>query len=801
MSRRWASSNPAALLLACSGLGVFGVQDTLAQEATDKADPLEEVVITGQRRSENLQSVPVAVSALGSEQLQNAGVQTFTDLQALTPSLAISDGPGGRYLNIRGVGIGVGTPFQSAGVPLHLDGMYVTRSEFFIREAYFDLERAEVYRGPQGTFAGQNSTGGAIFLTANQPRFDGFEGSFQQTVGNYEWYQSQGVVNLPISSNWAARVAFNWERRDSFTNNGGRRGPGVGAVPSIQETYDPGNLNRRSLRAILRYRPSETLDVRLRYDFMNDDNDGDANLRSAPGTFNEPGAVPAPRNINYDFPTYGHVTVHRGVANVAWQPTESLQFRSVSGVQALESLAGIDTDGTSPYVDSQPLVPGDQFAAQAWGVTRIRNDAFFQELDLLSTGNGPLQWVVGVVGLSEHTPLFNTAGNYVVGNCTPAASPANPTPAPCTSFDILNPANPGNYLDYRQQHESAAAFGEITYDFSPSFQLIVGGRYTYDKIELKQGSNAVSALPPNLPLTICGGSCANLFGVGEFEEPTGRVAFNWFPGGESRDTTVYLTLNRGFKPGGYQTQLTLGAPAPGPQGHPPYKAEKLTAYELGLKSLAFDGHLRTNLTGFFYDYEDWQASFRVPGQNIPRSQNMPKVETYGAELEMQAAVGGWRLTANAGYTHSEVTKAPASPLIVPSGTFGPNNPPATPVTTFDPTGLQINYAPEWTYNASLEYDLALGGGVLTPRLQFSHIGDQWTQLYHASQDFFPGHDVLDFRLAWRGPEHWRLEGFLTNVTNEVYVAGVAAGPVATPYINSLALGPPRQFGVRVQYEF
>jgi iron complex outermembrane receptor protein len=770
----------------------------LAQPVTD--DVLQEVVISGQRRSESLQSVPVAVSALGSEQLLQSGVQTFSDLQALTPSLAISDGPGGRYLNIRGVGIGVGTPFQSAGVPLHLDGMYVTRSEFFIREAYFDLERAEVYRGPQGTFAGQNSTGGAIFLAANQPSLDGFAGSLQQTVGNYEWYQTQGFVNLPISGHWAARVAFNWERRDSFTTNLGRGGSGVGDVPSLQDTYDPGNLNRRSIRAILRYQPNDSLDVRLRYDFLSDDNDGDANLRSAPGTFNDPEAAPNPRNINYDFPTYGRVTIHRSILNARWNMSEAMEFRSVSGYQGLESLAGLDTDGTSPYVDSQPLVPGNQFASQAWGVTRIRNDAFFQEFDLLSSGSGRLQWVTGIVGLTEHTPLFNTAGNYVVGNCTAAATPANPSPVPCTSFDVLNPANPGNYLDYRQRHESAAAFAEVTWDISDSFQAILGGRYTYDQIELKHGSSAVSALPPHAPLPICGGPCSDVFGTGKFEEPTGRVAFNWFPGG-TRDTTVYLTFNRGFKPGGYQTQLTLGSVAPTPNGHPPYKAEKLTGYETGLKAQLFDNHVRTNLTGFFYDYKDWQASFRVPGQNIPRSQNMPQVEIYGAELETQAAFGGWRFSANVGYTHSEVTKGPTAALVVPSGTFGPNNPPASPVTTFDPQGLPLNYSPEWTYNAAAEYEIRIGAGTLTPRLQYSHIGDQWVQLYHASQDFLPGHDLLDFRIAYQAPEHWRVEGFVTNVTDELYVSGVAGGPVATPYINGLALGAPRQIGARVLYDF
>lgn len=785
----------------------------LAQPAEESstASGLEEVVVTAQRRSESLQDVPVAVSALSGAELQNAGVQTFTDLQALTPSLAIADGPGGRYLNIRGIGIGVGTPFQSAGVPLHLDGMYVTRSEFFIRDAYFDLQSLELYRGPQGTFAGQNSTGGAIFLTSNQPDFDGFGGSVQQTIGNYQWYQTQGFVNLPISDVWAARVAFNWERRDSFTNNRGRGGSGVGAVPSLQDTYDPGNLNRRSLRAILRYQPSENLDVRLRYDFVNDDNDGDANQRAIEGSFNNPEALPSPRSINYDFPTYGKVTIHRGIANVKWQVTDGVQFKSVTGAQFLESLAGIDTDGTSPYVDYQPLTPGIQLNAQSWGVTRIRNDSFLQEFDLLSTSDGPLQWVVGAVGLTEHTPLFNTAGNYAVGNCTLPATASNPNPLPCTSFDILTTtgAGPGNYLDYRQQHQSVAAFGEITYDFSDQLRFIVGGRYTYDKIELKHGSRALSALPPHAPLTICGGSCADLFGVGEFEEPTGRIALNWFPGG-NKDTTLYATVNRGFKPGGFQSALTLGQPVPGPQGHPPYKAEILNAYETGVKTLLFDGHVRTNLTGFFYDYQDWQASFRVPGQNIPRSQNMPEVEAYGGELEVQAAFGGLRLALNAGYTHSEVTKGPASPLVIPANTIAncvpigagcPGAPTPIPLVTFDPVGLPLNYAPEWTYNASIEYDFAVGDATLTPRLQYSFIDDQWVGLYHVSQDFFPGHDLLDFRLAYRTGDHWRVEGFVTNVTDELYVSGVASGPTATPYISSLALGAPRQFGARIEYHF
>lgn len=745
---------------------------------------LEEIVVTAQRRDENLQDVPVAVSALSTGDLQDAGVQNFADLQALTPALAISDGPGGRYLNIRGVGIGVGTPFQSAGVPLHIDGMYITRSEFFIREAYFDLEGVEVYRGPQGTFAGQNSTGGAIFVRSNQPNFDGFSGSIEQTVGDYEWFQTRGFLNLPISDVWAGRIAYNWERRDPFIEDRGRGGTGLGSVPAVDNTHQPGNINRRSLRGILRYKPSDALDVRMRYDFYNDQNDGDANVRTVPLTFNNPDAVPDPRHINYDFPTYGKVTVHRGIVNVQWQASDALMFKTVSGYQALESLAGADTDGTSPYVDYQPLTPGDQFAPQAYAATRIRNDAFFQEFDLLSTSGSSMQWVVGVVGLAEHTPLFNTSGNYNVDNCG----------AGCTTYDMLSG---GSWLIYNQRHRSAAVFGEITYDFSDEMEFVLGGRYTYDKIELKRGSSARSAIPPNNPIPACGGGslCDDLFGVGKFEEPTGRIGINWYPGG-TRDTTVYLTLNRGFKPGGYQTALTLGS-QPGPNGHPPYRSEILTAYESGLKKVFFDDHLRANFTGFYYDYEDWQASFRIPGQNIPRSQNMPKVEAYGGEIELQSAFNSLRLNANVSHTYSKVTKGPNQPLVIPANTFGPGS----PAGTYSPVGLPLNYSPEWSWNASAEYDFGFDHGVLTPRLQYSHVDAQWIGLYHASQDFFPGHDVLDFRLAYKADQSWRVEGFVTNLTDELYVVGVASGPNTTPYINGMALGAPRQYGVRVQYDF
>ena len=158
------------------------------------------VTVTATRRAEDVQKVPSAVAALGTRQLEQAGVQNFEDLAKLTPSLSVITNPGlGNFINIRGVGVGVATPFQSAGVPLMVDGMYLPNSGYYIANSYFDLGSVELYRGPQGTFAGQNSTGGAIFISAKQPDFGPLSGYVQQLVGNYSWYQTQAGVNLPIS--------------------------------------------------------------------------------------------------------------------------------------------------------------------------------------------------------------------------------------------------------------------------------------------------------------------------------------------------------------------------------------------------------------------------------------------------------------------------------------------------------------------------------------------------------------------------------------------------------------------------
>jgi outer membrane receptor protein involved in Fe transport len=850
-----------------------------------------EVTVTAGRRTENLQKVPVAVAAVGGAEIEKAGVQNFADLAKMTPSLSIITGVGGNnFINIRGVGIGVSTPFQSAGVPLHQDGLYLPHSEAFVTDAYFDLDHVEVYRGPQGTFAGQNSTGGAIFVTANQPSFAGPSAVVQQLVGNYNWYQTQLAVNMPIDDQWAARLALDFEKRDGFTKNIGAGNGALSATNGIPIGIDPsvlgqsphrdlGNLDKLSVRAILRWKPTDNLDIRLRFDHLHDQSNGLATVRSTagPSSYNDPSLITSPRSVYNDLPGWSLNRIDRVTLNIDWNINNDVELKSVSGYQHFYSAAFADSDNSSPYVfGCQAIVAGAvQPAVCAQGAASTLNtDTYWsQEFDLVSRAAGPLQWVVGVNGLHQDTPIHNYAYSYctdpnVLG--VSAAMGASPATNVCnTGLYVASPGaglpanaaqtitSPGSLLDYLQSDQSAGLFGQVTYSFTDQWQLIVGGRVTYYEVQLNPGSAVRYAAgynpnpnindayltaqgitgaargPSNLPfgttnLQTCGvfpGSTnppppgfptlpnlCLLSAKASYTQPTGRAVLNFFP---TPNTTLYASVSSGFKQGAYTTQFTVQAPGPQPQ----YKQEDIYDYELGLKTVTLDGHLRLNANVYYEDYKNYQASFRIVGTIIPRSINIDDSRIYGLEADADLNFGDFKAAASVGYNNTKIQSNSAG-FVIPASEYGI----ATPTQPFGPIpanvnrvdcagaapgslgcenflGEVLNYSPPWTANAMAQYDFHVMGGTLTPWVQVSYVGAQWDTLFHASQDYIPAHTLVDLRLVYQAPEHWRAEAFVTNVADTLWVSGVAGGASTTPFASLLTLGPPRQFGVRLQYTY
>ena len=191
------------------------------------------MTITAERRTTNLQTAPVAASVIAGAQLQNEGIQTLDDLQFHTPSLTVADFGQGNLFNIRGIGKDLTNVQTPSGVVTYWDGV-ASFPGFFADPPYYDISNVEVLRGPQGTFAGQNATGGAVFITTNDPRLGSFSGDIEGQYGNYNDGLVRGFVNMPIGDTLAVRIAFNGERRDSFYNVAGPWTTPFGGTPGRQ---------------------------------------------------------------------------------------------------------------------------------------------------------------------------------------------------------------------------------------------------------------------------------------------------------------------------------------------------------------------------------------------------------------------------------------------------------------------------------------------------------------------------------------------------------------------------------------
>jgi len=199
-------------------LGVWA-NDSAVVDRDDEAPQVENIIVTAQRREENMQEVPISISAFSADAIDRMGIISPLDLQYYAPNLTIGQEPGNGFSNIIATIRGVGTinALLDPGVPMHLDGHYIQATAFFGRDL-LDVERVEVLRGPQGTLYGRNAIGGSINMITKRPT-DKFEGSFVADLGDYNKRLFQGVLNIPISNRVRARLAIGDENRDGYTKN------------------------------------------------------------------------------------------------------------------------------------------------------------------------------------------------------------------------------------------------------------------------------------------------------------------------------------------------------------------------------------------------------------------------------------------------------------------------------------------------------------------------------------------------------------------------------------------------------
>jgi iron complex outermembrane receptor protein len=741
---------PCASLMALCWSGAASAQPGTSEEAVAAASEASadegEIVVTAQRRSENLMRTAISASVISGTDLANKGVVNVDALQFATPSLVVNNFGQGNDFNVRGIGKAEHNTQTTTGVITYRDGV-PTFPGYFQQEPYFDVANIQVLRGPQGTIVGQNATGGAVFVNTNDPVIGGgVHGYFQVQGGNYDDLGAQGAINLPVSDTLAMRIAFFGERRDGFYRI---TGPG-----GAKYTGNNGDLREAAARISLLWKPTDRLSVLFKTDL----------------DYLDMGAYPAdPYTNRFRFLPYGSTTPNpnyrdlfditanspqgakdkffRSILRLEYGLGGGVKFRSVSGYSKGRGFYLADLDGTSANIST-------------FGDT-LTEKQFSQEFNLISPDNGRFTWLLGAFGLWNK---YNFLAPYKLFIGLPGFGIPN--------YYDLQGTNPQRAL---------AGFAQVGFRITPSLKLDLGGRYTDTRttnhVLIRQFGSIVTPQ--------------------EQTEKSDNFSYKVSLGWEVNPSHfLYGFVATGFRPGG------LNTPVVGSGVIPPFGPETVRSFEAGWKANFLGGKIRTTVDGFYNQYRHFQAILGRPDN--PRLTTELNVsgttKIYGGEAEADLNLGALSLSAGVNWLHSSLGRffavdprnlPPATPA---PGLCNPSTGPATPY-CINLTGRRQTYAPNFTFNLAAEYRIDLGSGAtLTPRANFGHIGAQWATLFERPNlgDRLEDRNILNAQLAFN-KGGWTVTAYATNLTTQHYVGALNSG------LNFA--GPPRQYGVRLLKTF
>lgn len=731
--------------LGISAFALIGASGAWAQADTDPtaaAKPLDtpaagEIVVTAERRATNLQRTSVAATVLTGEDLVKKGVTRIDQLQFATPSMTVNNTGQGNAINIRGIGqTERGSAFQS-GVVTYRDGV-ATFPGYFQSEPYYDIANVEVLRGPQGTFAGGNATGGAVFITEANPALDKIGGYATAQYGNYNDMKFEGALNLPVSDTLALRVATSDERRDTFYHI---TGPWTG---------NPGNLRSYSGRLSLLWQPASNLRVLIKGDYNN------VNQGGYPGDPADPAQRPAGTDL---FHITGNAYLNgrdefgRIVASISYTTDGGVVLRSISGFQKGTVQEDIDSDGTSAATFTGVQTLADKIGERIWS----------QEVNIVSPGNARFTWLLG--GYYQNDKITIPAGDGY--DSFAPLPPIIPFPVDV----VIVGTNPKTTI---------AAFGQVGYKLTDALQLTVGGRWSRNTS--RNDVHSYVAQAPTVFLDQHDFTAKN--------KVNGKIALNWTV---DRNNFLYAFVATGSKAGGLNTTNFFKITPK------PFKPEDVTDYEIGWKATWLDGHLRTQLGGYYNRYKNFQITVVDPATALFNSiVNVSKpTHIYGAEFSAQGSLGHLALDFAASWSHTRVgTSYAFDPRVTTNvGLCDTSTGPASATGCINFGGRQATYAPKFTLSTGVQYAIALSEGVtLTPRVDFSHTSGTWATLFQNESfgDRLQQRNLVNAQLTLAtGP--WSIAGYATNLTNQHYVAAING-------YRRLA-GLPRQYGIRVSRSF
>lgn len=766
-----------------------------AQVTPGSGSGLGDIVVTAQRTRENLQRAAVPVDVVQGAQLTASGTTSVGNLDRLVPALTVQPSSTGNLIFIRGVGNFTLVPTSDPAIAFNYDGVYVGRPTS-TANAFFDLERVEVLKGPQGTLYGRNATGGAINVIPTRPKPDEFSGYATASYGNYDAFIGEGAINVPLGTDGAVRLSGSVTSRDGYLEDG------------------TSNDKNWALRGQILLKPTPDLTVRLAADYTEQDGVGVG--ASYLGRYQYAGPVAANLFIPANLPlSDGFYTT----------PAQTFRQTSTAGP------AGRRVDALSPYPFRRNNFAGAN-AEITWQtdvgtltvIPAYRNSKLNYLADaaafIARTHEEDDQYSLEVRFAGKRIGIFDyTLGGYYFKESIDALQGIYVSAIASVFRDKLHT-------------ESFAPFGRLTAHLSDALRLVGGIRYTHDRktfaelgttgtiacqvvtlagpscpaaplfpffnnfTDLTFPFPAAGQIPPVVP---AGGGAIAIRSERAQANRLGNQRVTWRAAAEydlGPRSLLYASVETGFRSGGFSSAA----------GFETYDPEYITAYTIGSKNRLFDNRLQLNVEGFYWRYRDQQVNFVGPdinGVTANQTRNIGRSTIKGVDVETQFLLTPTTLlNAQVQYLDTEnkdfvyQTLGTPTPPIVGC----PVAAASATLVNVDCSGFPAYNAPKWTVNLAAQQTIELGAVKLVLGADTQYKTKRYIAFQYLPQELQPGvwQSNAQITLA-SSADRWSISGFVQNIEQH----RTPTFESLTPITNFLVVTTtaPRTYGVRGSFRF
>ncbi|MEM1402269.1 MAG: TonB-dependent receptor [Pseudomonadota bacterium] len=742
-----------------------------------------------------MQDSSLSILAMTGENMAERGITNMVELAQEVPGLLIGAAGPALQLHIRGVGTDAATGFSSPGIAVSKDGVYIARATA-MSASFFDIQRVEVLKGPQGTLYGRNATGGAVNLITNGAELNELSGYVATDLGNYDRAQLEGAINIPMGDSFATRLSALAVDRDGYMTDG------------------TGDDERWSARISSLWTPTDTINWRFQGQYADFDGKGAgftwagspdawdslfpganevlqagiaANGFIAPDIVfpwiqNAPVVGPAPTPpfppgtnlISLVAPIENDIEQDLNAWDVSTTFEWQAEFATLTVVAAYQEVEANYRSRPAVLLDVGRLFGADNPETSETTSLEAR----------LSGDTDSLEWVVGVNIFSEQQEIYNAVNQGVIQNLQ---------------------------IESDLDTDALGLFGEVTYSLTEKLHLIAGLRYSDEEQEKSDFSryfvDESIGCPPPLTTIVAGGVRACQIS-GPEDRTISDDNLDWKLGAEydlTEDSMVFFTASTGFKAGGLPAVSSSG-----------FDAEFLTAFTLGTKNILMDGRLQLNGEVFYWEYEDKQENLVGPDdQGIIGLDvfNAGESTQQGISMDIRFAATDRDFFTFAfeyldaeyddfSYFQGAAVTPPTTCATTETGNLVPGPAGPTPELFVDCSGLQMTKAPEWSGNASFVHTFDLGEhGELDAKIDVIYTDERWLTANFLAEQLVDDFTIWNAHIAYRSNDgKFSALAYVQNIGEEESYH-VSLNHTQVPQLVGLGPGAPRTYGVRLRYNF